>query len=300
MPLTKKLNIDRSKPVLITGATGYFAGELVRQCLQDGLKVHTTVRDPSKKERLVYLEKVAEEHKSAGGSLTFFKADLLDEGSFAEAMKGCEVVFHVASPFMYQNHITDAQKQLIDPAVKGTTNVLNSVNQTPSVKRVVLTSSVTAIATNAKETLDAPGKILSEELWNRTATYTHMPYFLSKTMAEQRAWVMAGSQTRWKLVTLCPSMILGPGLQYSPTSESYETLIKIGGGRYETLLGTPKVSCPAVDIRDVAEAHRAAAFLPEASGRYIVSACDTSTVDLARMMAGKRYSPAAMRPRLLM
>lgn len=42
------------------------------------------------------------------------------------------------------------QKELIDPALKGTLNVLGSCAKSPSVKRVVLTSSVAAVAFNGK------------------------------------------------------------------------------------------------------------------------------------------------------
>ncbi|MBA0731451.1 hypothetical protein Golax_020556, partial [Gossypium laxum] len=40
--------------------------------------------------------------------------------------------------------------ELLDPAVKGTLNVLNSCANTPSVKRVVLTSSIAAVTYNGK------------------------------------------------------------------------------------------------------------------------------------------------------
>ena len=67
MPSTKLLNhagtgttlIDTSKPVLVTGATGYVAGVLMAQLLDAGVTVHATVRDPSQTERLRYLREAA-------------------------------------------------------------------------------------------------------------------------------------------------------------------------------------------------------------------------------------------------
>lgn len=49
---------------------------------------------------------------------------------------------------------------MIDPAVKGTLNVLKSCAKSPSVKRVVFTSSIVALAFDT--TPKAPGTILDE------------------------------------------------------------------------------------------------------------------------------------------
>ena len=58
----------------------------------------------------------------SNGSIRFFKADLLTPGSYKEAMQGCELVYHTASPFF--TDVKDPQKELIEPAEHGTANVL--------------------------------------------------------------------------------------------------------------------------------------------------------------------------------
>ena len=128
--------INTTAPVMVTGATGYVAGWLVKELLDAGATVHAPVRDPSNPAKIGHLLKLAE---TAPGTIKFFKADLLDEGSYAEAMTGCEVVFHTASPFT--SNITDPQTDLVDPALLGTRNVLTEATKTPSVRRVVVTSS---------------------------------------------------------------------------------------------------------------------------------------------------------------
>lgn len=75
------------------------------------------------------------------GRLELVEADLMQEGSFDDAVKDSVYVFHTASPYIISG-ITDPQKELVDPAVKGTLNVLSSVAKAKSVKRVVLTSSI--------------------------------------------------------------------------------------------------------------------------------------------------------------
>ena len=143
MPSTKKLTIDTSKPVLVTGATGFVAGVLIRELLEKGLTVHGTVRDPSKIDRIEYLQKIAD---ALPGKIKFFKGDLLTPGSFDEAIVGCQVVFHTASPFV--SAVKDPQIDLIGPAVLGTENVLASVNKTPTVRHVVMTSSIMSTYTD--------------------------------------------------------------------------------------------------------------------------------------------------------
>eukprot|EP00121_Abeoforma_whisleri_P008171 Awhi_evm1s7491 len=143
------MNIPLSEPVMLTGATGYVAGVLCKELLEAGLTVHCPVRSPDNKEKIKHLVDVAATTK---GTLKFFKADLLDRGSYLESMQGCSVVFHTASPF--NMNPKDVEKDLLEPAVNGTEYVLESVAKTPSVKRVVLTSSVYAVASDPQDTLD--------------------------------------------------------------------------------------------------------------------------------------------------
>src|SRR5690242_3447251 len=87
--------IDPTAPVLVTGASGYIASWIVRFLLEDGYTVRGTVRNPDRAEKLAHLNKLSDAHP---GKLSLFKADLLDDGSFAEAMDGCQLVIHTASP----------------------------------------------------------------------------------------------------------------------------------------------------------------------------------------------------------
>ena len=150
--------IDPGAPVLVTGASGYIGSWIVRYLLEAGRTVHGTVRNPQKETGLEHLHKLSADHP---GKLTLFKADLLDTGSFDEAMAGCELVMHTASPFLLQG-VTDAAEALVRPALEGTRNVLDSVNRTESVKRVVLTSSVVAIYGDARESRDVPGGVFTD------------------------------------------------------------------------------------------------------------------------------------------
>ena len=260
----------------MTGATGYVAGWLVKKLLEDGATVHACVRDPSNRDKLKYLDAIAAE---TPGTIRYFGSDLMEEGSYADAMQDCAVVFHTASPFTLS--VDDPQKELIDPAVRGTRNVLETANRTETVRRVVVTSSLAAIQGDNVDIEKKPNGKFTEEDWNESSSLEHMPYAYSKTLAEREAWAIADAQDRWSLVTINPSFVIGPGIHAFATSETFDTFRKLADGTGK--MGIPALYMCAVDVRDVADAHIAAGFTPGAAGRYIASAHDTSLVEFARL-----------------
>ena len=290
------LTIPTDAPVLVTGATGYVAGRLVERLLEAGLTVHATVRDASKTDRLQYLNDLADKSE---GTIRFFSADLLDEGSFAEPMAGCRVVFHTASPFVID--VKDPQKELVDPAVKGTENVLSAANATESVERVVVTSSCAAIYGDNVDLQGTPRGVFDEEVWNTSSTLDHNAYSLSKTLAERKAWEMAEAQDRWRLVACNPAMVMGPGVKIHQTSESFNLMKQMVDGTLGS--GMPDLRIGVVDVRDLAEAHLRAGFLPDAKGRHVLVGTDATMPMMVEALepawGGKLKLPARTLPKWL-
>lgn len=273
-------DIDTKSPVLVTGATGYVAGVLVKRLLEAGVTVHAAVRDPSKTTKLKYLNEVA---AASTGNINYFKADLLEHGSYAEAMKGCSIVFHTASPFKID--VKDPQKELVEPAKLGTRNVLSQATKTPSVKRVVVTSSTAAISGDNTDLAKTKTGKFTEEDWNTTSSLTHNPYSYSKTEAEKEAWKLAESQDQWDLVTINPALVMGPGLNPHASSESMDLIRQMGDGTMK--LGAPRIGVGVVDVRDLANAHVAAAYTPNAKGRHLISAHNSTFADIAFTLQAK-------------
>lgn len=273
--------IDKSKPVLVTGANGYVASWLVKRLLEDGITVHAAVRTPDNDKKVGHLKEIAAQ---TNGTLKLFKADLLTEGAYQEAMKGCELVYHTASPFI--TDVKDPQKELIDPAVNGTANVLNSAKAVDSVKRVIVTSSCAAMYTDCIDTINAPEGKLTEKVWNTTASLDYQPYSYSKTLAEKKAWEITENQKQFDLITINMCLVLGPSLNVNAnTSESMNILKMLGDGQMK--MGAPKIGVGIVDVRDVAEAHYRAGFTPEANGRYITAAHETNFLAMGQTLAPK-------------
>eukprot|EP00877_Chromochloris_zofingiensis_P003091 jgi/Chrzof1/12783/Cz07g07130.t1 len=250
-----------AEKVLVTGASGYVATELVKQLLEKGFDVRGTVRSLSKKEKIEHLEKL---NAALPGSLELVEADLLKEGSFDEAVKGVTYVFHTASPYSLDTSDPD---KLIDPALKGTKNVLNAVaKHKDSIKRVVLTSSIAAVKGLAEPDMKAGNKKYSEADWNEASTVEEEPYLYSKTVAEKAAWDVC-KQLGIDLVTINPDFVWGPPISANAGDATSMNLLR------DWMEGKEGAMWPnrTIDVRDVARAHILAATTPSAQGRYLLS-----------------------------
>ena len=270
-----------NEPILVTGGSGYIASWVVKLLLAEGYHVRATVRNKNNPEKIAHLVKLAEEHT---GVLDLVEADLLEQGSFEEGMQGCKWVIHTASPFI-TGRVKDAQRQLVDPALEGTRNVLESVNKTPSVERVVLTSSVAAVAGDHSELQQTPNGKFTEANWNQSSSLTHSPYSYSKAIAEREAWRIAEDQDRWKLVTLNPGFVMGPSLSTRKDAASIDFMLNLLGGQMKS--GAPGMSFGIVDVRDVAKAHMLACEKESSSGRHLLVDQVLSILEMADIIRQK-------------
>jgi len=250
-------NVDKNSPVCVTGASGFIATHVVEQLLERGYKVNGTVRDLKDMEsKYKYLFDLPNSE-----NLTLFKANLNEDESYDEAVEGCDVVIHTASPYVLT--VQDPKKDLVDPAVNGTKNVLNSCKK-HSVKQVVLTSSVAAIT-------DSPinDKVYTEEDWNTESNLGRNPYYYSKTLAEKAAWKFVEDlpeEEKMKLVVINPFCVIGPA-HNGKLNTSNAIFTKILDG---SMGGILNLAWGLVDVRDVARAHVLAFEKENAQGRYIV------------------------------
>ena len=211
--------------------------------------------DPKKTEHLRALS-------GANERLKLFKANLLEEGSFDSVVDGCEGVFHTASPCFFE--AKDPQAELIDPSLKGTLNVLGSCAKIPSVRRVVLTSSLVAVTCNRKP--QAP-EVVVDETWFSDLEFCKelkFWYAISKTLCEQAALKFA-KENGIDMVVINPSMVIGPLLQPTVNLSAGEILNLINGNTFSN------ETWGWVNVKDVANAHILAFEIPSASGRYFLA-----------------------------
>lgn len=120
--------------ILVTGAGGFVGSHLVEELLHQGFTVKAFIHYNSFNS-WGWLDYCDKEIKAA---IEVFSGDVRDPNGVRTAMKGCEMVFHLAAligiPYSY--HSPDSY---IDTNIKGTLNILQAARDY-SVSKVIVTS----------------------------------------------------------------------------------------------------------------------------------------------------------------
>ncbi|BEV04059.1 aldehyde reductase [Chryseobacterium gambrini] len=269
---------NTNKTILVTGGTGFLGIHTVLQLLQQGYEVKTTLRSLSKKDTII---KALEEGGFTDFSqLSFVEADLTSDNNWDEAVKDCDYVLHVASPFPAQD--PKDENELIIPARDGALRVLKA-SRDAGVKRVVLTSSFAAVGYSK----DIKDHIFTEEDW--TDVNAELPaYIKSKTVAEKSAWEFIEKEGNGlELSVINPVGIFGPAIG-GITSASLD--IAVSGILNGTMNQTPVFTMGVVDVRDVADIHIKAMIDPKAAGERFIATSNgvMSFYDVAELFKKER------------
>jgi len=268
--------------VLVTGGTGFIAQHCIVQLLDAGYDVRTTARSASREDEL---KEILSPHVASGsleGRFSVVAADLLDDAGWDDAVAGCSYVLHVASPIFLK--IPKDENEMIVPARDGTLRVLRAAS-TAGVKRVVMTSSVAAVAYGVPR-----DHVFTEKDWSNPNRRDVDPYAKSKTVAERAAWDFVASlpsPASMDLTTILPGLVLGPLLSghFSSSGEAIKRMLE------HDIPGMPAISFPPIDVRDVAWAHVAAMTSPLAgSERFLCGIESAPLVEIAKILAEK-YNP---------
>ncbi|XP_021312992.1 cinnamoyl-CoA reductase 1 isoform X1 [Sorghum bicolor] len=268
--------------VCVTGASGFIGSWLVRCLLDRGYTVHATVKNLLARpaESFAAEDEGETKHLQAMGGadarLRLFQMDLVDPASVQPAIEGAHGVFHLASPMILQAE--DPEKELLEPAVKGTLNVLRAAKDC-GVGRVVLMSSQAAMVPNPNW---PPGKVIDDDCWADVELLKKLQlwYSVSKTLAEKAAWDFAEKE-ELQIAVLNPGMVLGPMLTPS-VNASLRLLLQILGGERIDL---DDIYMGCVDVRDVAHSLIMLYENPSAQGRHLCMESAERLVDLANKIA---------------
>ena len=125
--------VPQGGTIAVTGAAGFIGGWVVRRLLDKGYRVRACVRDANDPERTTFLRQMP---GYASGRLTVHSADLDDDGCFDAIFTGCHGVCHVS-------HVSDYDDQ--DYVRRVCDHIIKSVNESGTVQRVIVTSSIAAV-----------------------------------------------------------------------------------------------------------------------------------------------------------
>jgi nucleoside-diphosphate-sugar epimerase len=119
------INLPKMPTVLITGINGFVAVHTAVKYLENGWNVRGTVRSADKGDKALALP-VFKQYKD---KIDYVIVEDLIKGDFNEALKGVDAIAHCASPWHFNGK---KWAEYRDPAVKGTTNVLEQAAKVDS------------------------------------------------------------------------------------------------------------------------------------------------------------------------
>ncbi|MCG8671500.1 MAG: NAD-dependent epimerase/dehydratase family protein [Pseudomonadales bacterium] len=243
------------KKVLVTGAAGFIGSHVVQQLHEKGVEIKAAVLPNESTTNIdAYVSEVV-------------RGDLLDKDFTNEIVKGVDTVFHLAA--VYAVWMED-WRPLWEVNLQGSRNMLWACHECPDVKKVVYTSSLSAIGIK-------PGKEVSNEdtAFNQ---YHATPYVLSKYLSQQEAIGFADHGMDISIVN--PAFPFGPG-DVGPTPTG-DIIITIANGMSRLKLPG---GFNAVDVRDVAAGHILAAEKGKAGELYVLGNTNVTAQDFCRMVA---------------
>ncbi|XP_059293169.1 dihydroflavonol 4-reductase [Lycium ferocissimum] len=271
------INAPAAPTVCVTGAAGFIGSWLVMRLLERGYNVHATVRDPENKKKVKHLLELPK----ADTNLTLWKADLTVEGSFDEAIQGCQGVFHVATPMDFESK--DPENEVIKPTVRGMLSIIESCVKANTVRRLVFTSSAGTLDVQEHQKLFYDETSWSDLDFIYAKKMTGWMYFVSKILAEKAAMEEA-KKNNIDFISIIPPLVVGPFITptFPPSLITALSLIT-GNEAHYCIIKQGQY----VHLDDLCEAHIFLYEHPKAEGRYICSSHHAIIYDVAKMVRQK-------------
>jgi NADPH-dependent methylglyoxal reductase len=198
--------------ILVTGANGFIAGEIIHQLLDQGKHVVGTVRSLGKAETLI--TKYRQHYDS--GMLSFVTLNLSDPDEFAPILsqdKSISIVIHTAQPMPFTAR-EDPIAEIVEPSVQSVKKLLDVLESQPQIKRLVFTSSNVALYNH---TLKAAKDVLTEKSWVATEigdvrSDLLNAYSVAKKEAEKVIYHYFETHKNSHFIAkvVCPPYIFGP------------------------------------------------------------------------------------------
>lgn len=234
--------------VAVTGSAGFVGSWVVRLLLQKGYRVRACVRDINDEARTGFLKEMP---GYASGRLTLHAANLDNPGCFDQIFTGCDGICHVSHVSSYDDH--EYVKMVCD-------HIIESVNRSGSVTRVIVTSSIAAVISemDMQELVRRP--VCDEDRYPDEQNPKRTPergqgYSMGKVIAQRAFSEAAQASGKWDAITCCPADNVGPiqsphQKDMGPWQHNIEMMLL--GKYYQNGVYRPWMT---VDVRDDAASH---------------------------------------------
>ena len=265
--------VPKGSTIAVTGSAGFIGSWVVRLLLDKGYRVRACVRDAADDERCAFLRQMP---GYASGRLTLHSANLDEAGCFDDIFAGCQGVCHVSHVSNYNDH--EYVGMVCD-------HIIASVNKSGTVSRVIVTSSIAAVISEAdlQELVKRP--VCDEDRYpdelNPKRTPDRQGYSMGKVIAQRAFSDAAAENGNWDAITCCPADNVGPiqsahQKNMGPWQHNIETMLL--GEYYQNGAYRPWMT---VDVRDDAECHIGLLESDSVKNgeRYIAWSTDTPKVE---------------------
>ncbi|KAL2608618.1 hypothetical protein R1flu_027191 [Riccia fluitans] len=246
------LEAEAAKQVAVVGTWSPVGEWLCRRLLQKGYRVVSAL--PTRPEQAAELMGIA----GAEDSLELREADLLDYASLTSAISGCSAVFLTSPAAHSLNGLPEYPGEAINFEIGSTMNVVEACSNTPSIKRLLLTSCASTMVFDIQQSAKGT-ETVDERCWSNLDFCRENKLWgaVCKTLVEKAAWALARDRGV-DLVVINPATVVGPN-----ATTSGQSLISSLRGKEQN----PVMAYAHVD--DVAEAHIQAFEKRSASGRFL-------------------------------
>jgi nucleoside-diphosphate-sugar epimerase len=229
-------------------------------------------------------------HLSTKTHLAFVEIlDMLVPGAFDEALQDVDYVMHVAAPIASVDLLclgVDLAAHFLQPTTNAVLNLLSSAQAHPTVKRIILTSSLAALIDHVTDRAETVHTALTHATNIQPPPYRtpFEAYTAAKitTLHREEQWARL-EQPAFDLVHMVPGHVFGPNELITDPAEALRT--GSNGIVLAPVTGTASAAEPGVTVHvdDVAEAH-VRALDPSTPGNrlYILSSGDIEGTRLAR------------------
>jgi dihydroflavonol-4-reductase len=281
----------------IIGGSGYIGSYVTKTFLENGYRVKVSATDIKKKKKYDHLKMM-----TGAENLEIISLDTRDIESLRAFVEDCDIVIHGGTPF--QLDVQDPVKELFEPTIKGTENFLKVVQESQSVKNVVIIASVGSYNTDYPMPVAGrpPDHLYTESDKPYLGEGSH-PYAQSKYYADQavRSFIANHPEVDVDIVSVYPTGVMGPALSGRDDSTSmglqYLFKHKIAPNPFVQMLYDHDMEFAIVDVRDVAEGiYRAATIAGLHGKQYYLSNESWKVSDITRMLNNQ---PVVDKPRFV-